>query len=60
MNSSAKPAAEKREEGKPKLHRVAAFDHDDQLSQEAAEQLVQLASDPDVKAHKGKALETIS
>jgi hypothetical protein len=59
-DSSVKPVAEIKDEANTKPVRLAAFDHDAQLSVEAAEQLLQMASDPNVRAHKGKELATIS
>lgn len=59
-DTSVKPVAETRSEVHIQPIRLAAFDHDEQLSVEAATQLVQMGSDPNIPAHKGKELETIS
>lgn len=60
MDRLNKPVAEKTEEGKTTTVCLAAFAHDAQLSVEAATQLVKMAMDKGVQAHKGKELGTIS
>ncbi len=60
MDSLTKPVAEKKEAISTKTVRLAALDHDAQLSVEAAKQLVQMAGDRNIRAHKGKELDTIS
>ncbi len=60
MSSAIKPVAEKTGEACKKAVRLAAFGHDEQLSVEVAEQLLKMAADPNIRAHKGKELGTIS
>lgn len=60
MDTAIKPAVGKEEVMSEKLVRLAAFAHDTQLSAEAAEQLLKMAKDPNVRDHKGRELSTIS
>lgn len=59
-DSSVKPVVETKEEVHTESIRLAAFEHDEQLSVEAAKHLLRMRSDPNVHAHKGKELSTIS
>jgi hypothetical protein len=60
MGSAIKPVAGQEKEASLKPVRLAAFEHDAQLSAEAAEQLLKMERDQNVRAHAGKELNTIS
>lgn len=61
MDSAIKPVAgQGKEAGNVKPVRLAAFEHDAQLSAEAAEQLLKMAKDKNIRAHVGKELDSIS
>lgn len=60
MDSAVKPVAEQGKEARLKPVRLAAFEHDAQLSAEAAKQLQKMEKDTNVRVHAGKELNNIS